>query len=924
MDLRGSLRAEGSLARSILTSFLVVVVTAFLWVLLGSTTPVAAADATWEGASILHEGRRYIAQGEAKATPSLNLPDSSAYYLTIEGSPGATTVTPQKAHVIYFAPGADPPTKTTATYVAYSYNSSTKEFSNPSSPQEITLEAAGPAGGYSSCTIEGVGWIVCSVSVFLAQAMDWIFETLTLFMSVQPITVGDTDNPLYVTWNVMRSFANVAFIIVFLIIIYSQLTSAGVSNYGLKRILPRLIIGALLVNLSYIISAVAVDISNVLGYSLQDVFIQLRDGLFYIDGESWSEVLDWESIVEFVLSGGAAGLAVGAGVGTAIAANAAVGGTAAGAIYLILPALVGLLLTVIVVVLILAARQALIIILVIISPLAFVAYLLPNTEKWFDKWKDVFMTMLIFFPAFSVVFGGSQLAGAVIIQNATSISIIILGMAVQVAPLVITPLILKFSGNLLGKVAGIVNNPSKGILDRTRNWSNAQREYHRHRGVSGMKLNGQPGELKGRNFARRAARATDHRKRRLETRTKNATAHADNAYLASKKYKPLHEGAYEIGKNKETIDNEHEEHINSQVSTTGSRLYKQNISHEEGKRRLERSKAVVDTSVKTVENNQGSNLHLENIMMEQQKAKLEEATAKSQRAVDEYKSGSAVIRPNTPNSQRLTTIAQAMNRSYINLSAETRAGVAAKHAQQQSYAEALKAEPALQNNAGGIDPNGAQRAFTEAITIISKNRQENIQNAKTILDYNNLDDDKKLKLINGQDVGNVKSSVDMRAAALESLLEGAAPPVILNAIETADFNGLSASDREDLYATMGSSLASSKMRPAFMGFGVLAKMKQGLNPNGTPITGPQGKSGLQSIIIKAIEDQTITPGAMQEMFSPYVKAMFEAVKDNNGMITPAARKRLKDNLDIVLDSSRPGYEKLGDSLPVYQEMRRIL
>ena len=921
MDLRGSLRAEGSSVRSILTFVFVVVVTAFLWVLFGNTPAAHAIDASWNGASITHNDRQYFEQGNVKEAPSLNLTDGSIYYLAVEGSPGATTVTPQKAHVIYFAPGADPPTEVSATYLTYSYNSSTREFSSPSSPQTLEMEASGPDGGYSSCTIEGVGWIVCSVSVFLAQAMDFIFDILASFMQVQPVTVGDTSNGLYVAWNVMRSFANVAFIIVFLIIIYSQLTSSGVSNYGLKRILPRLIIAAILVNLSYVISAIAVDVSNILGYSLQDVFVQIREGVFYVDGESWSEVLTWDSIVGFVLSGGAAGLAAGAGISAAVAGS---GGTIAGAIFLILPALVGLLLTVLVVILILAARQALIIILIIISPLAFVAYLLPNTEKWFDKWRELFMTMLIFFPAFSVVFGGSQLAGAVIIQNATSILIIVLGMAVQVAPLIITPLLLKFSGSLLGKISGIINNPNKGLLDRTRKWSDSQREYHRQRGISGLQRNGRPGELRRRNVMRRSARSTNQRSRRLEDRTKNAAAHADNTYHSDKKYMPIHESEHEIGVNKEIIESRHGQHINNATSRVGGRFYDQNITLEGEKRRLEGSKNNVELGVMNVVNDQGSTLHMENAEVELGKARLEEAKMKSQKTIDEYKSGSPSIRPNTPNTQRLTALSQAMSQSYINLSAETRAGVSAKHAQQQSYAEALKADPALQGTAGGVDPNGAQRALAEAITIISKNRKESIENAKTIIDYNNLNDSQKIDLINGNSVGNVSSSVDMRAAALESLLAAASPVAILEALQTADFNGLSASDREDLYATMGDAFAGSKMRPAFASFGMLAKLKQGLNPNGSQITGPQGVAGLDDMIMDSIDKQTLTPGIMQEMFSPYVKAMRDAIDRNRATMSPEATQRLRDNLAIVLDSSRPGYEKLGDSLGIYQDIQRRL
>ena len=73
--------------------------------------------------------------------------------------------------------------------------------------------------------------------------------------------------------------------------------------------------------------------------------------------------------------------------------------------------------------------------------------------------------MLVFFPAFSVVFGGAQLAGILIIQNASGPNgaiMHVLGMLVQIIPLAITPLIMKFSGGVLGKFAGFVNDKNKG------------------------------------------------------------------------------------------------------------------------------------------------------------------------------------------------------------------------------------------------------------------------------------------------------------------------------------------------------------------------------------------------------------------------------------------------------------------------------
>jgi hypothetical protein len=550
---------RGFSVRSILVFVLTVFIAALLWITL-SPSPKASAidgfDASWKGDSLLYDGDSYYAAPPAKAGESHGLPVGTQYYVHVEQIDGAPKI--QKAHVIYFAPGADPPTEVIATYINYDY-STENVFTNPQGRQDIDVIPPGEESTYSSCQVDGIGWIICPIAVFLADGMDQIFDLISGFLTVQPSNLSDPNDDLYIAWNIMRSIANVAFIVVFLIIIYSQLTNLAVSNYGLKKLLPRLILAAILVNLSFIITALAVDISNILGYSLQDIFVQIRQDTFKMDNDSWSaNTVFWEDVTNFVLSGGAL-------VGGTIAFSIASAG-AGGAIYLLLPLLVGLILTVLFVLLILAARQAIIIILIVIAPLAFVAYLLPNTEGWFKKWRDLFMTMLIFFPAFSLVFGGSQLAGGIIMQNATNIFTMIFGLAVQVAPLVITPLLLKLSGGLLGKIAGIVNDPRKGLLDRTKNWSNARAEMHRTRSL------GKPG---GANPFRRIAQRLDDSASNVKNRTSMYTTENENRYHQTSKYHSLYEGTQGAETEKKRIEAVHERDYKTKVRNSPNLLLKE-------------------------------------------------------------------------------------------------------------------------------------------------------------------------------------------------------------------------------------------------------------------------------------------------------------------------------------------------------------
>ena len=485
------------------------------------STPVMAADATWNGRSLVYQDNTYINITDENQLKNMGLDEKGYAYGMLDKSGGK-----EKMKVIYFPPGTDMTTATSAEFIVYDFKKP-RTYTRESSTS-ISTEAAGenPDVGSSDCGIASVGYFICPISTFLAKNMDWLYGKLNDSLETQPLNVTDNKSGLYLAWNIMLGFANAAFIIAFLVIIYSQVTSAGISNYGIKKMLPRLAIAAVLVNISYYICAFAIDLSNISGHALQDVFMQIRTTVLTTGHSSGGsiEVFTWENLTALILSGGAAAVGVRAFL-------VGEGGVLTSAIILLLPVLLGALLAVLMVVLVLAARHALIVILTIISPLAFVCYLLPGTEKWFEKWRKMFMTMLIFFPAFSLLFGGSQLAAAAILQNASTIIEVILGLAVQIIALPLTPFLFKLSGGILNRIAGIVNNPNKGLIDRTRNWSKDKSTEIANKRSLGND------SLKGRQLIRRAGRRMSHRQRRAKERQERLQQQADNVYGKSNLHK---------------------------------------------------------------------------------------------------------------------------------------------------------------------------------------------------------------------------------------------------------------------------------------------------------------------------------------------------------------------------------------------------
>lgn len=500
------------------------------------STSVLAADAIWSSNSTLEYNNSSFSEASANEAgdirKSLSLLDNQPILVSKKNTPGQSAS--EDVQIIAFPALIDRKDATNAQFFRLRLTES--EYKKISGPQNIKIKKQGEgetaennnpnstntdtpeSENVTECAIDGIGWLICPMSNWVASGMDMIFELIAWFMEVPPIDSSSRGTGLYMTWEIMRNFANVVFVVMFLVIIYSQITSFGISNYGVKRMLPRLAITALLVNISFLACAVAVDLSNALGHSLQDILMDIRET---VQENGTGADLTWSKVTTFILSNGT----IGAGaVGWVIAQ----GGMAA-AVQNLTIALAPILLTVVliaaVVLLVLAVRQALIVILIVISPLAVVAYMLPGTEKWFDKWKDLFFTMLVFFPAFSVVYGGAQLASAIILKTNTSPIIGLVGLAVQVAPLAIIPLLMKLGGGLLGRITGMVNDPSKGLIDKTKNWANDMQQANRNKAYAK-----EPGKAAIFKRAGRSFRTMNQaRKERIERYQKEA----DNAYNRS-------------------------------------------------------------------------------------------------------------------------------------------------------------------------------------------------------------------------------------------------------------------------------------------------------------------------------------------------------------------------------------------------------
>lgn len=315
----------------------------------------------------------------------------------------------------------------------------------PRDPEKV--EDKEKADGDTRCSLGMMGWILCPVFSFMSQITDKVFELLKNWLTLAPFQPNSSSSGsmAYDVWLKLRNLANVFFIVFFMIIIYSQLTGRGIQTYGFRALLPRIIVGVLLINMSYIICGIAVDLSNIAGDSL----FRILTGANIAAAET--QFGTWEEVTATVVLGG------GAAAGTvALIANLAA------FVPIILMSFIALVTTF----LVLMFRQALIIIFVMIAPIAFALYVLPNTSAWFTKWRKNFVILLMLYPIFSLVFGASQMAAEVVRGSAAESGetiLAIFSLGIQVIPLFLIPLIMKFGGGAIGSFAQMIHrNTQKG------------------------------------------------------------------------------------------------------------------------------------------------------------------------------------------------------------------------------------------------------------------------------------------------------------------------------------------------------------------------------------------------------------------------------------------------------------------------------
>ncbi|MCL4357636.1 hypothetical protein M1512_01940 [Patescibacteria group bacterium] len=258
-------------------------------------------------------------------------------------------------------------------------------------------------------------------------------------------------NPTYAIWSSFRLYGDIVLVIALLVAVISEAAGGGLlDTYTVRKMLPRILVAGILLNLSIYIVAALVDVFNILGGTIGSIITApiKNAGLFTITPTKGAGIASWAGVGVGIIVGGAHLHSLFSHPGGSM---------------LIDGVLVPILLILLAIVITIILRTAAITALVIISPIAFALYCLPNTQKYFKRWWDLLLEMLLMYPIITLIFAVSSVMSVIFGFQAqlegTGLGIVtdLLALAFTFLPLLMIPFSFKLAGETIGRVAGAVD-----------------------------------------------------------------------------------------------------------------------------------------------------------------------------------------------------------------------------------------------------------------------------------------------------------------------------------------------------------------------------------------------------------------------------------------------------------------------------------
>lgn len=318
--------------------------------------------------------------------------------------------------------------------------------------------------------LESSRWIVCPVSNTLSAAADKSAQQLETFFKLNTSSIFENET-FKNAWQTFRNISNVFLVLIAFWIVTAQVTGYGLSNYNLKKMLPKLLVAIVLINLSLILCQIVVDLSNIAGGGFFRMFKQLSSSVETVSGSA----LTVSNVALGVLSGGTI-LVILSGLS------------------ILFPTIIALIIGLVFTILVLSLRHALVVILVLLMPIAIIAGIVPNLDRFFQSWFKNFANAVLLFPTIGFLYGSGIFLKTLLIAVAQDNAIIkLVGFAMPVLAITATPIVLMGLVRALGGVGSLLQQSRSGLQRQATqqfNQSGFNQAWKANQRAFGLKISG--------------------------------------------------------------------------------------------------------------------------------------------------------------------------------------------------------------------------------------------------------------------------------------------------------------------------------------------------------------------------------------------------------------------------------------------------
>ena len=296
------------------------------------------------------------------------------------------------------------------------------------------------AGG-GDCVDSPLSFFLCPVMKMLKEAVTGLTNFLIALLKLPPLT---SMQGLQDGFNTFKNIANSLYVLIFLIIIFSNFFSTGLDNYSIKKMLPRLFGAVIITQFGFLLLSLFVDLSNVLLVALPAAVNGGNSDLGAAMFDNFKNTINHTKGVADILTG----------VGYFIIMLIIIA-----AILVITLMSIGYLLF----------RIVFLVILVFISPVAIAGWVLPQTQGASKKWASWFIKLALMGPVIGLILAITVAVQIIFTNMNQDGQSYIIGWASVFVPffgVAMIPKAFKWSGDIMSQTGKAISGSAVGQMGK--------------------------------------------------------------------------------------------------------------------------------------------------------------------------------------------------------------------------------------------------------------------------------------------------------------------------------------------------------------------------------------------------------------------------------------------------------------------------